>query len=126
MDRTLAGATELERSPIAAVVDLAAEMPLPVTSRRVASCPVLDLTMPPTDALAGASRGDRGAARRRAACSSAALGYSRSACAVAAWLLATGRAPSVDAALLRIRAARAQVVLDAGHAALLAPLARAR
>ena len=35
-----------------------------------------------------------------------ALGYSRSACAVAAWLLATGRAATVDAALARVRAAR--------------------
>ena len=53
-----------------------------------------------------------------------ALGYSRSACAVAAWLLATGRAATVDAALARIQAARAHVVLGAGHAAALAPLAR--
>ena len=120
------GATELERSPFAAVVDLAAEMPLPVTSRRVASFPVLDLTMPPTDALAGASAAIEALRADGAVLVCCALGYSRSACAVAAWLLATGRAPSVDAALLRVRAARAEVVLDAGHAALLAPLARAR
>ena len=44
-----------------------------------------------------------------------ALGLSRSACAVAAWLLATRRAATVDAALARVRAAQARVVLGDGH-----------
>ena len=51
-----------------------------------------------------------------------ALGYSRSACAVAAWLLATHRVPSVEAALLRVREARAEVVLGPRHAAALRTL----
>jgi len=51
-----------------------------------------------------------------------ALGYSRSACAVAAWLLATHRVASVDAAVLRVREARAEVVLGPRHAAALRTL----
>jgi len=116
---------ELEPSPFAGVVDLAAEMSLPVTSRRIAAFPVLDLTLPPADVLAGASAAIESLRGDGPVLVCCALGYSRSACAVAAWLLATGRVPSVDAAFQRIRAARAQIVLDAGHAALLAPLARA-
>ncbi|MEO8509073.1 MAG: serine/threonine protein phosphatase, partial [Betaproteobacteria bacterium] len=41
---------------------------------------------------------------------------SRSACAVAAALLATGRVASVDAALARVRGARSQAVLGERHA----------
>jgi protein-tyrosine phosphatase len=52
-----------------------------------------------------------------------ALGYSRSACATAAWLLATERATTVDIALDIIRAARANVVLHADHATALRALA---
>ena len=48
-----------------------------------------------------------------------ALGYSRSACAVAAWLLSSGRARDVGTAIATVRAARAAVALDAGHAAAL-------
>jgi protein-tyrosine phosphatase len=52
-----------------------------------------------------------------------ALGCSRSACAVAAWLLASGRARDVDTALAIVRNARAVVVLGAGHVAALGGLA---
>jgi protein-tyrosine phosphatase len=55
-----------------------------------------------------------------------ALGYSRSACAVAAWLLASGRARDVDAAIATVRAARQLVVLDSGHVAALRGLVAAR
>ena len=48
-----------------------------------------------------------------------ALGYSRSACAVAAWLLATGRTPSVDAALIRLAGCRPLVRLGEQHRAAL-------
>lgn len=44
-----------------------------------------------------------------------ALGYSRSATAVAAWLLHSGRAATVDQALAIIRTARAHVVLHPAH-----------
>jgi protein-tyrosine phosphatase len=44
-----------------------------------------------------------------------ALGYSRSSATVATWLIVTGRAAGVDEAIVRIRAARPRIVLDAAH-----------
>ncbi|MFK8333474.1 dual specificity protein phosphatase family protein, partial [Pseudomonas sp. BJa5] len=52
-----------------------------------------------------------------------ALGYSRSATAVAAWLLYSGRAKSVDAAVAIIRRARPGIVQHAAHRLALEPLA---
>jgi membrane-associated phospholipid phosphatase len=51
-----------------------------------------------------------------------ALGYSRSALSVAAWLLQSGRCDSVDAAIARIRAVRPQVVFSEAHLTLLKEL----
>lgn len=44
-----------------------------------------------------------------------ALGYSRSAASVAAWLLRSGRATDTDAAVAIVRTARPGVVLGAAH-----------
>ena len=55
-----------------------------------------------------------------------ALGYSRSATAVAAWLLHSGRATTVDEALTIIRTARADVVLHPAHREALEGLPHAR
>jgi protein-tyrosine phosphatase len=55
-----------------------------------------------------------------------ALGYSRSATAVAAWLLHSGRAPTVEQALAIIRTARANVVLHPAHREALEGLPHAR
>jgi len=44
-----------------------------------------------------------------------ALGYSRSAAAVAAWLVLSGRAADLEQALDRVRAARATIVLRRAH-----------
>ncbi len=52
-----------------------------------------------------------------------ALGYSRSATAAAAWLVATGRAPTPTAAAARIRTVRPQVVLTDAHLAAIAAAA---
>ena len=55
-----------------------------------------------------------------------ALGYSRSATAMAAWLLHSGRAATVDEALAIIRTARDQVVLHPAHREALEGLLHAR
>ncbi|MET0731507.1 MAG: phosphatase PAP2/dual specificity phosphatase family protein [Casimicrobiaceae bacterium] len=132
-------ARDLASTPNAAIVDLAAELSLPRNARRrivsanaetgrretaVAVVPVLDLTLPPRRALDDAAQAIERLRAQGPVLVCCALGYSRSACAAAAWLLATGRAATVDAAFARIQAAREHVVLDAGHAAVLAPLAR--
>ncbi len=81
--------------------------------------PVLDLTTPPPHALATAAAAIERMRMRGPVLVCCALGYSRSACAVAAWLLATGRAATVDAALGIVRNARSQIVLGAPHIAAL-------
>jgi protein-tyrosine phosphatase len=117
-------ARDLPATPTVSIVDLAAELSLPRTTSTVAVFPVLDLTLPPARTLTGVAHAIERMRARGPVLVCCALGYSRSACAVAAWLLATGRAATVDAAFARVQAAREHVVLDAGHAALLAPLAQ--
>ncbi|MDH5823123.1 phosphatase PAP2/dual specificity phosphatase family protein [Luteimonas sp. RD2P54] len=99
-----------------AVVDVCAELSLPGGTRpgdrRV---PMLDLVAPPPDALREAAVAIEDARRHGQVLVCCALGYSRSALAVAAWLLATGRAPDADGAIGRLRAARPEVVLREAH-----------
>lgn len=103
----------------AALVDLCAELPLRRTPPHYCSLPSLDLVAP--DALtclrvAEAIERLRHHGPLLVCC---ALGYSRSATAVAAWLLHSGRSQSVDAAVELIRQARPQVVLGPQHLAAL-------
>ncbi len=119
-------ARELAASPFAGVVDLTAEFSAPFTDREYVAVPVLDLTTPPAAALAQAAEAVERLRRNGPVLVCCALGRSRSACAVAAWLLASGRALDVAAALATVRAARAVVVLGDGHAAALHGLAGAR
>jgi protein-tyrosine phosphatase len=118
-------ARELAASPFAGVVDLTAEIELRTGSRALVVVPVLDLTRPSPEALARAAQAIERLRMRGPVLVCCALGCSRSACAVAAWLLATGRAAGVDAALGTVRAARSTVVLDAGHIAALGGLVAA-
>jgi membrane-associated phospholipid phosphatase len=114
---------ELAASPFAGVVDLTAEFDVRAGTRAIAVVPMLDLVQPTADALIEAAQAIERLRARGPVLVCCALGYSRSACAVAAWLLATGRACEVDTALATVRAARKSVALDAGHAAVLRGLA---
>jgi protein-tyrosine phosphatase/membrane-associated phospholipid phosphatase len=118
-------ARDARRARFAGILDLTAELPLRHGGRHHVVLPVLDLTTPDPDQLAAAARAIermRGYGPVLVCC---ALGFSRSACAVAAWLLATGRVASVDAALARVRGARSQVVLGERHATALRAMHRA-
>ena len=115
-------AAELEGSTFTSVVDLSPELSLNAGPRPIAVLPVLDLTTPSTELLVSAVAAIERLRRNGPVLVCCALGYSRSACAVAAWLLATHRVPSVEAALLRVREARAEVVLGPHHAAALRTL----
>lgn len=100
----------------AGVVDLTAELGMTHGPRLRAVIPVLDLTTPEPRVLAAAAAAIERLRADGPVLVCCALGYSRSACAAAAWLLATGRVPTVDAALARVRSAHTQAVLGDRHA----------
>jgi hypothetical protein len=113
------GARELAASPFTAVVDLTAEFAVPAGNCTYVAVPMLDLTTPPAVALTLAAEAIERLHARGPVLVCCAVGCSRSACAVAAWLLASRRSPDVPSALSTMRAARAVVVLGDGHVAAL-------
>ncbi len=113
---------DLDRLGIAAIVDVSAELPCPTGGRPYFNVPMLDL-VPPSPAQLEQAAQAIGAARAAAngpvlVC--CALGFSRSALAVAAWLLAEGRAATPEAAETLIRRAGPTIVLNSDHRATLA------
>ncbi|MFO1147426.1 MAG: phosphatase PAP2/dual specificity phosphatase family protein [Alsobacter sp.] len=96
----------------ARLVDLSAEL-RPPRAASVTALPTLDLVPPSPDLLRNAALAIEAARRHGPVLVCCALGYSRSAAAVAAWLLATGRAPHAGEAARLVRAARPRVVLKA-------------
>jgi membrane-associated phospholipid phosphatase len=109
---------------IAGIVDLAAEVPLPRGPQRRTAIPVLDLVAPAAGELAHAASAIERLRQHGPVLVCCALGLSRSASAVAAWLLATRRAADVDAALARVRAARPTAVFTDLQVAALRALPR--
>jgi protein-tyrosine phosphatase len=102
---------ELDRHAIAAIIDMTAELPVASAGRGYVNLPALDLVPPDAATLAQAAREIEGASAQGRVLVCCALGYSRSAAGIAAWLIATGRAAGVDAAVARIAQARPDVVL---------------
>jgi protein-tyrosine phosphatase len=117
---------EIEALPIASIVDLAAELPLRVGSTRYRHVPVLDLTVPTIAQLDDAVESIDMLEADRPTWVCCALGYSRSAAAAAAWLVAKGRASSVEAAIALIQEHRPKVVLTEAHRARVATWAHER
>ena len=105
------------------LVDLTAEMPAPSGDWQYFCLPWLDLVAPEPEHLAEAARRIEQARRHGPVLVCCALGYSRSASAVAAWLLLTGRASSVTEAETLLRARRAGIVFGPAHRRALAELA---
>ncbi len=108
---------------IARIVDVSAELssPFGIPTRCV---PMLDLIAPTPVQLAAAAEAIETQLREDGdllVC--CALGYSRSAAAVAAWLLRTGRAEHADEAIARLQQQRPQLVLHAAHRQALSQLA---
>lgn len=91
------------------VVNLCAE--LPVSGANVRDVPMLDLVDPRPEQIAAAVAAINGFEAHRPTLVCCALGYSRSASAIAAWLTASGRAGSREEAVQRIRERRPQIVL---------------
>jgi len=110
---------DLEQSRFAGIVDLSAELSLPRGPQQRAVVPVLDLTIPDAYALGRAAHAIESLRAKGTVLVCCALGYSRSACAIAAWLFESRRASSVEAAIELVRAARSDVVLNHAHASAL-------
>lgn len=103
----------------AGLVDMTAEIGADPAGRAYATFPVLDLTIPSVATCQAAADAIEQMRQRGPVLVACALGYSRSATAVAAWLLSTGRATSVDDAIAQLQRARPQIVLTAAHRAVL-------
>jgi hypothetical protein len=82
-----------------------------------AQVPMLDLVTPTQQQLDQAVDAVEGLAKQRPTLVCCALGYQRSASVVAAWLLSTGRASSLEEAIAMIRKRRPQIVLDGANSA---------
>jgi protein-tyrosine phosphatase len=112
--------SDLASSSFGAVVDLAAELPCGAPADRFyRSVPVLDLTVPGTNELRVAAQAIEEGRQRGTVLVCCALGYSRSAAAIIAWLLTTRRAETVGAAIQIVRQARPSIVLRNEHSAAL-------
>jgi protein-tyrosine phosphatase len=98
-----------------ALFDLCAELPLRASPKAYRSLPLLDLCVPsPADCLQ-AAQSIEDLRQHGTVLVYCALGYSRSATAVAAWLLHSRRCTDVAEALALLRRARPQVVLSEAH-----------
>ncbi|MGE5385855.1 MAG: phosphatase PAP2/dual specificity phosphatase family protein [Betaproteobacteria bacterium] len=97
--------------------DLAPELPSPRGDWINVSLPWLDLIPPDAGELARAAEQIEQLRHQGTVLVCCALGLSRSAVAVAAWLLCSGRAESVDAALRMIALLRPAIVIGAEHRA---------
>jgi protein-tyrosine phosphatase/membrane-associated phospholipid phosphatase len=103
---------ELAASGMVSVVDLTAELPFAAEGIVYRGVPMLDLLTPAAEQLEAAAKAIEELANARPTLVFCALGYSRSAAAVAAWLIASGRAPSIGQAVELIRARRPSIVLS--------------
>jgi protein-tyrosine phosphatase len=106
-------ASDLAAGNYGAIVDLTAELPAPPTSVCWRTVPMLDLVAPEPGHLAEAAERIETARRQGTVFVCCALGYSRSAATVAAWLAGTGRAAEAKEAIAMLKRRRPRVVLGA-------------
>jgi protein-tyrosine phosphatase len=100
-----------DSTAFASIVDLSAELPVLHAHAGWQAYPTLDLVAPPPSTLRDAAATIEQAREKGAVLVCCALGYSRSASAVAAWLIITGRASSLQDAVERVRRVRPRIVL---------------
>jgi membrane-associated phospholipid phosphatase len=96
----------------AALCDLCAELPAPRGYWRYAGHAWLDLVVPEADQLLAAARSIESLRGRGPVLVACALGYSRSAAAVATWLCLSGRCPDMACALALLAERRPTVVIN--------------
>jgi protein-tyrosine phosphatase len=115
-----------DRTGIASLVDLVAELPVDIEGVGYRSVPMLDMVVPTVVQLNRAVRAIDDLSEMRPTLVFCAVGYSRSAATVAAWLIASGKATSVDEAIVQIRTRRPRIVLGTEHRARLEEWHRCR
>jgi protein-tyrosine phosphatase/membrane-associated phospholipid phosphatase len=120
--------TRVDREPhgARAIVDTTAELPCAADGVRYTCVPQLDLVPPSLQQVERCVDAIETAAAHQPVLVCCALGYSRSATAIAAWLLASGRAASPADAVEQVRRARPAVVLSSDHLAVLEQFAGRR
>lgn len=106
---------EMYRGGFSVLCDFSAELPAPRGNWRYMGLPWLDLVPPDVAQLTEAALMIESSRTHGPVLVCCALGYSRSASAVVAWLLMTGRANSLDAAEAIVREKRPHIVLSPDH-----------
>lgn len=106
---------DLEAHGVRSWVDLTAELPARADTVAYRIAPVLDLVVPSVREIDAAVEAIAVLAPARPTLVSCALGLSRSALAVAAWALSSGRAADAEAAVRIVERARPGVVLPPAH-----------
>jgi hypothetical protein len=101
-----------EATGFATVVDLCAELPGATTSGTWMCIPMLDLVAPEPAQLRCAAAAIERARAAGTVLVCCALGYSRSAAAVATWLVTSHRAENMSEAIERVHRARPRMVID--------------
>ena len=104
--------SEFEQLDVAAVVDVCAELPCAPGNRAYANIPMLDLVPPSVQQIERAVQAIEIARQSGTVLVCCALGFSRSALAIAAWLLATQGASAPEEALAQVRRARPAIVVN--------------
>ena len=104
-------ASDLHALGVSTVVDLCAELPCPTPGLHHVVIPALDLIPPTLEQIEHALTAIDSARATGPVLVCCALGFARSALAVAAWLLHAGAATSPAAAVAQVQAARPGVVL---------------
>jgi len=117
---------ERDRLGIASMVDLTAELPIDARGVVYRGIPMLDLLTPSMDQLESAVQAIKHLEAKRPTLVCCALGYARSALAVAAWLVDSGKASSAGEAIEYIRARRPWIVLRREYLARLEEAARTK
>ncbi len=110
---------DLQSGDVAALVDCCAELPLRSAGLPSYAVPMLDLLTPEPEQLDEGVRAIEEARKSGPALVFCALGVSRSAALVVAWLTARGGCATISQAVERVREARPGLVLSSGHLAAL-------
>lgn len=111
------GAKELAAAGACAMVDCTAELPIHRRARVLESVPMLDLLVPERSQIDAAVAALSAASPHGPTLVFCALGFSRSACVVIAWMVAKGVAENIGDAIAQVRMRHPKLTLTESHIA---------